>query len=112
MTSREEKERGSREGPPQRFGETNPQFPGQNYDFTLQAVFEMQKTVGILTEAVNTLKDQFKHHDEKLDKIGNDVHAAKVVLKIVGAAIVAFFAFCGWMIYEFLPVFRDTLHKP
>jgi len=112
MSAKEDRER-TKDTIPSRLPETTPQvFPGQNYDFTLQAVFEMQKTVGKLTEAVETLKDQSKHHGDKLDKIGNDVHAAKVVLKIVGAAIVAFIAFCGWMIYEFLPILRDTFHKP
>lgn len=56
MSAREDKERSGRETKPGPLPETTPPvFPGPNYDFILQCVFEMQKTVGQLTQAVNTL---------------------------------------------------------
>ena len=91
MSAREDKERG-RETSPGKLPDTTPQvFPGPNYDFILQIVFEMQKTVGQLTQAVNTLTDQQKSLSEKLDKISHKIYPAIVVLLLVGT-ILGFFA--------------------
>ena len=48
---------------------------------------EMQKTLGQVTEAVTTLKDQSKTHGGKLEQMGKEIHAAKVVIGIVGGFI-------------------------
>jgi hypothetical protein len=61
---------------------------------------EIQKAVGKLTEAVESLKTQSQRHDDKLDQIGKDVHAAK----IVGGVIVLVGGLLGWIIHELLPV--------
>lgn len=84
VTPREEKERG-RAGPPQKFGETNPQFPGQNYDFTLQAVYEMKGTLGELKNAIASLTEQVKDNDKKLDRVALVIYAAGAVLAVFGA---------------------------
>src|ERR1035441_5770978 len=73
-----------------------PPYPSPSHDFTLQAVMHMQETVGKLVEAVESLKDQSKERDRKLDDIvseihslGKDVHAAKAIgrtlLWVIGA---------------------------
>jgi|SRR5438034_3457327 len=49
-----------------------PNYPSASHDFTLQAVMEMQKTVGQLCEAVSSLKEQSREHDRKLDSIVKD----------------------------------------
>jgi hypothetical protein len=101
-----ERDRGQ-EGPPQEFGKTTPPiYQGADYSFTLQAVFEIQKAVGKLTEAVENLKSEAKQQGEKLDAVRNDVHAAKAVIRVVGAALILFFGFLGWVIYEALPLLR------
>jgi len=66
-------------------------YPGPNYDFILQCVFDMQKTVGQLTQAVNTLTDQQKTLSEKIDKISHKIYAAIAVLVLIGA-IFSYFA--------------------
>jgi hypothetical protein len=106
VTSREERERGSREGPPQRFGETTP--PGLQADysvFTVQTVLEMQRTLGGIETAIKNLEERSKEHSGKLDQIGKEVYAAKVVVGVVGGLIVLAGAFIGWVIYELLPYF-------
>jgi hypothetical protein len=91
MTAREDKERG-RETVPGRLPDTTPPvFPGPNYDFILQCVFEIQKTVGQLTQAVNTLTDQQKTLSERLNKISHQIYAAIAVILVFGA-ILTFFA--------------------
>jgi len=52
---------------------------------------ELQKTVGQLTQAVNTLTDQQKEQAKKLDGISHKIYAAIVVLLVIGG-ILTFFA--------------------
>jgi len=92
MTPREDRERGGRETAPPKLPETNPpSYAGSDYSFTLQAVMEMQKTIGQLTQAVTTLTDQQKSQATKLDKISHQVYAALVVILLIGA-LLTFFA--------------------
>jgi hypothetical protein len=62
-------------------------YRGSDYSFTLQAVLELQNTVGQLKEAVGTLKEQGKHHSDKLDKISLRIYAASAVLIVLGTII-------------------------
>ena len=82
---REDKERGSKIGPPESFGETTPQFPGQNYDFTLQAVYDMKGTVHELKNGIATLTEQVRDNDKKLDRIARVIYGAGAVLAVLGA---------------------------
>jgi uncharacterized membrane protein affecting hemolysin expression len=52
---------------------------------------ELQKTVGQLTQAVNTMTDQQKEQGKKLDRISHQMYAALVVILLFGA-ILTFFA--------------------
>lgn len=47
----------------------------------------MQGPLGKLAEAVESLKDKSKSHGEKLEKIGQELHTAKVVIGLVGGFI-------------------------
>lgn len=77
-----------RDTTPARIPETTPlPYPGPDYSFTLQAIMEMQKTLGQVTQSVATFSDQIKKHDEKLDKISHKVYAAEVVLILVGGIL-------------------------
>lgn len=85
MTPREERER-SREGTPSRLPDTTPPvFPGSQYDFILQAVFDMRGAVGELTQSIRTLTDQVKENDKKLDHISHVVYAVGTVVTVLGA---------------------------
>ena len=95
------KSRESQNVTPEKFPSVLPPvgYPNASYDFAVQAVMEMQKTVGQLCEAVASLKDQSRDHDRKLEEstrvsdrrfddvlkevrsVGMDVHAAKASVK-------------------------------
>jgi hypothetical protein len=97
---------------PQRFPDTTPSFPSSDYSFTLQAVMEMQKAVGALTEAVTALQKQSIAHDGKLDGIGQDVHTAKITVRIIGAVLLGAIAFAGWGIGKAVDVFVLLYQQP
>jgi len=90
----------SRVSPPTKFAETTPpqvSYPSGDYSYVLEIVMAMQNTLGKLTEAVESLKDQSKGHSGKLDQLGKDVHAAKVVVGVVGALILLVAGFIAWI---------------
>jgi hypothetical protein len=66
-------------------------YPASDYSFTLQAVMEMQKTVGQLTQAVQTLQEQQKSFSQKLDRISHQIYAALAILLLIGG-LLTFFA--------------------
>ncbi len=79
-----------------------PNYPSANYDFTLQAVMEMQKAVGQLCSSVESLKDHGKDSDRKLDEISTklnavatELHGAKIGGKVLLWVISVFGALIG-----------------
>ena len=64
-------------------------YPSGDYSYTLEVVMEMQKTLGQLTQAIATLTEQGKEHGRKLEDACKDIHAAKVVVGVVCALVVA-----------------------
>ena len=50
-------------------------------------LMELQRTVGELSQSVETLARQSKEHDKKLDRISHRIYAAVAVLTILGAAL-------------------------
>ena len=108
VTPRGDKDKEGREGPPQEFGATTPQtFPGQNYDFTLQAVYEMKGTLGELKKGIETLTEQVKENDKKLDRIALVVYAASAVVAILGT-IGGFVLRGAWDIIA--PILKEHIH--
>ncbi len=101
---------------PSQLPQTTPQnYPGPDYSFTLQAIMEMQKTLGQLTQAVTTLTEETKDNSTKIETISHQVYAAKVVVIVVGAILgaigsAAIYLLCeAWkVIYPFLQT--KTLH--
>ena len=73
-------------------------FVSSEHSFTLQAVFELQKSMGQLTEAVNSLKvsidnqsNRIQRLEDKLSGVTHKLYAAGVVLTII-------LVIGGWMI--------------
>jgi hypothetical protein len=78
----------ARDTTPAQLPETTPQnYPALDYSFTLQAIMEMQKTLGQLSQAVTTLTEESKKNSEKIGTISHQVYAAKVVVIVVGAIL-------------------------
>jgi hypothetical protein len=87
---------------PTSFAETTPSLPTGDYSYVLEIVMRMQESMGRLTEAVSSLKDQSKAHGEKLDSLGKDVHAAKVVIGVVGGLIAIIGAVIAWLVNTYV----------
>jgi hypothetical protein len=87
---------------PTSFAETTPTLPTGDYSYVLEIVMRMQESMGRLTEAVSSLKDQSKSHGEKLDSIGKDVHAAKVVISVVGGLIILIGGGIAWLVNTYI----------
>jgi hypothetical protein len=82
--ARDERDLRNKESTPPRLAETTPQvYPGQNYDFTLQAVFEMQKTMGQFTQAIQTLTEEAKDSKKTLSRLSHIIYAAAAVLAVL-----------------------------
>ena len=97
-----------KEGPPISMPDAD---PSGNYSF-LEIIMSMQNAMGRLTEAVDTLKTESRHQRDKLEQIGKDVHAAKVVVGLAGALILLAAGAIGWVIYELLPYFASHPASP
>jgi len=95
--------------PPRMPDTTPPAYPSGDFSYTLEVVMEMQKAVGKLTEAVDTLKQQSGNHDSKLDGIGKDVHAAKVGLKIIMGVFVVSGTILGFLLNRIAEVLQAYL---
>lgn len=73
---------------------TPPVYPDSSYNFSIQAIFEMQLALGKLTQAIEHLTDQSKIHTSKLDQINHKISVAQgiliagtVILTLIGSAI-------------------------
>jgi hypothetical protein len=62
----------------------------------------MQGTMGEVKEAVSSLKEQSKRHDDKLDQIGKDVHAAKVTMRVLVGIILAIAGLVAWIVTTYI----------
>jgi len=75
-------------------------------------VADIQNRLGRLTEAVETLKTQTTDHGKKLSDISQDIHAAKITLKVVGSILAALLAFACWMGNKAVDAFIQNRQPP
>jgi hypothetical protein len=86
MPARQAKDSG-KEAPPRELATSNPPvYRGSvaGYDFFLQSICEIQKSVGQIESSISHLSDRVKVHEDKLDGIVKDVHGAKRIAWIFG----------------------------
>lgn len=79
-----------------------PSLPSGDYSYVLEIAMRSQDTLGQLKEAVGSLKEQFKRHDDKLDEIGKDVHAAKVSMRVLVGVILAIAGLVAWIVNTYI----------
>ena len=89
---------------PTRFAETTPpqSLPSGDYSYVLEIVMNMQVTMGKLTEAVEGLKSQVKDHGIELKAIAKDIHAAKVVMSVIGGGIILVGSLIAWLVNTYI----------
>jgi hypothetical protein len=101
-----ERQRGgeSFESGPPRMPSGNPPIHASSADYslaTMQVVMEMQKTLGGLTQAVNTLTDQHKDQAAKLNKIEKQIYAFIAIVFVLGAILTFFSKFTNdWLFHK------------
>jgi hypothetical protein len=88
---------------PTSFPETTPRnFAQPGHDFTLQAVMEMQRTLGEISSKVDRVVADVKSHGDKLDTIRSQISFVKGALWVLGSMMAV--AIAGITIYlRYLP---------
>jgi hypothetical protein len=89
-------------------GTPSPQLPGADYSYTVELVGTINREVGSLMKAVSSLEEASKEHGKKLEAIGKDIHAAKVV----GGFLVLAAGFLGWAIQQLVAYLAAHPTKP
>ncbi len=89
---------------PSEFPVTKPQFAQPGHDFTLQAVIEMQRSIGELSAKTDRLISDVKSQGDKIDKV-------RILISRLGggAAVVLFITAVVLAIVRYLPL--GTLAK-
>jgi hypothetical protein len=86
---------------PEAFPTQSP-LPSGDYSYTVEIVMKMQQTMGALTEAVNSLKEDSREYRAELKTIGKEIHGAKVGARWVIGVCLGFGALVGWAITTYL----------
>lgn len=83
--------------------------PSGDYSYTVELVATINREIGRLTEAVNSLKEQSKDRDHKIDDVlkevhavSKDIHAAKVTAGVVGGLFLTLAGFIAWMVNTYI----------
>ena len=92
----------SRDGPPVSFPEGTPGMTGYDHSFTLQAVMEMNKTLGGLGEKidrlradVDTLGKRLDDNSDKVDKINTKLAWATGIAAGIAAVVMVIWGIVG-----------------
>jgi hypothetical protein len=89
---------------------TPPYYPAYDYTaFTFQAIMEIQKSIGQLTQAVTALTEESKKRGETLDHISHKVYAAQVILVIIGVILTSLGGVVTFFISKFWNVIIPLL---
>lgn len=77
-----------KETTPSASAETPPKnYPGADYNWTVQAMFEMQNSLGRVEQAISGLTDQVKTQGGKLDTISHKISLAQGAVWVIGGII-------------------------
>ena len=81
-----------------------PRYLMTDYSFTLQAVMELQKAVGQLTERINVLVGRVDSQGETLNSVSRNIYAGWIVLVI-------FLAVGGFLLDKLWPGITKMLEQ-
>ncbi len=84
--------------PPPSFANVAPPHYQADHSFTLQAVMELQKSNGQLTEAVNSLRTVILKQEAKLDKLDENLSTIKQKLYAAGVVLAIIVTIGGFLI--------------
>jgi hypothetical protein len=110
--AKEEKDRSKGTGPA-RYPEVQPPaYPGSEYNFTVQIVFEMQGKLGELSQAIKNLTEVSKEHDKKLDRATNVIYAAGLIIPVLGVLAMWGFNKLVDFLVAVAPALKTLSHQP
>jgi hypothetical protein len=95
-----------KETTPRSFAEVTPRLVTQGHDFILQAVIEMQRSIGELSAKTDRLISDVKSQGEKIDSV-----RIRLVWVTGGAAVVGFLIATALAALKFLPVWGASASK-
>lgn len=110
MTTRSERDQRSA-GTPSSMPEGTPSLASPtDHSFTLQAIMEMQKTVGVLCEKVDRLSTDITGLDGRIETFGDKLDKVRLWQARVstGGLVVAGLAGLAWTLITFIP--WDRVH--
>ena len=67
---------------------------GQSY---VELISDIHSKLGRLSKSVEILETETVKHGTKLSEMGQDIHTAKITLKIVGGILAALFGLACWI---------------
>lgn len=76
--------------------------PSGDYSYTVEIVMNMQRSMGALTEAVNSLKEDSKEYRADLKSLGRDLHDAKTLVRWLIGIAVGLGGIIGWAVNVYL----------
>jgi hypothetical protein len=86
---------------PEAFPTQSP-LPSGDYSYTVEIVMKMQQTMGTLTEAVNSLKEDSREYRTELKTLGKEFHGVKVGVRWVIGVCLAFGGLISWAITTYI----------
>jgi len=91
--------------------DTSPQpFQGSDYSFTLQAVLEVQRSLGKLENAIINLADQSQKHGDKLDKLSHKISMAQGGVWVIAALIAGLGSAVAFLLNKIIPLLHISPH--
>lgn len=108
MASRPRTPDNTKESVPTEFASVTPRVSQTGHDFTLQAVIEMQRSIGELTAKTDRLIADVKSQGEKVDSV-----RLRIAWVTGGAAVVGFLIAFALAVVKLLPiaVVSSNLHQ-
>jgi hypothetical protein len=105
MANRPRQEHG-KETTPTSFAEVTPRLVTQGHDFSLQAVIEMQRSIGELSAKTDRLISDVKSQGEKIDSV-----RMRLAWMTGGAAVVGFLIATVLAVLRFIPIWGASAGK-
>jgi len=86
-----------------------PSFVGTpDHSFTLQAVMELQRSVGALTSSVNALIEHQKESTKKIDRMEDKLSGVTHKMYAAGVVLVLVLSAAGWLLNASWGLLKDV----
>jgi hypothetical protein len=77
-------------------------YPGADYSYTVDLVGSINREIGRISEAIDSLKLESREQSRELSEVAKQVYAAKVVVSVLGTLLVLIAGFIGWTVTTYI----------